>query len=100
MDEAAAEGASGALDAASVNDRPRYEHPCPLPYAQSLKAREVIEGGLTADNPGFVSIVAMVETVWVLDRTCGLGALEIAATVERLLQISLLWKTSKRSSSR
>jgi predicted nucleic-acid-binding protein len=32
----------------------------------------------------------MVETVWVLDRAYGLTAQEIAATVERLLQVEVL----------
>jgi predicted nucleic-acid-binding protein len=34
---------------------------------QFRKASEILERRLTEDNPGFVSIVAMVETVWVLD---------------------------------
>jgi predicted nucleic-acid-binding protein len=40
--------------------------------------------------PGFVSIEAMVETVWVLDRAYRLAANEIAAAVERMLQIDVL----------
>jgi predicted nucleic-acid-binding protein len=32
----------------------------------------------------------MVDTVWVLDRAYGLGTLEIAAIVERLLQADML----------
>ena len=35
---------------------------------QSPKATELIEERLTEENPGFVSVVAMVETAWVLDR--------------------------------
>jgi predicted nucleic-acid-binding protein len=58
--------------------------------AQSATATEVIERRLSADNPGFVSVVAMVETVWVLDRAYGLAAPEIAAAVERILQADLL----------
>ena len=46
---------------------------------QSAAATEIIERRLTEDNPGFISIVAMVETVWVLDRAYGLAAAEIAA---------------------
>ena len=41
---------------------------------QSAKAREVFEQRLSARNPGFVSVVAMVETVWVLDRAYGFAA--------------------------
>jgi len=58
--------------------------------SQSPKAREVIEERLTDENPGFVSIVAMVETVWVLERAYKLTALEIASAVERILQTDVL----------
>jgi len=57
---------------------------------QSPKAREIIERRLTEENPGFISIVAMAETVWVLERAYGLTAREIAGAVERLLQIDVL----------
>jgi len=57
---------------------------------QSAKATEIIERRLTEDNPGFVSTVAMVEIVWVLDRAYGLGSDEIAAAIERTLQIDVL----------
>jgi predicted nucleic-acid-binding protein len=57
---------------------------------QSPKARDVLERRLTEKNPGFVSIVAMVETVWVLDRAYGLSSQEISAAVERMLQIDVL----------
>ncbi len=58
--------------------------------AQSARATEILERRLTLKNPGFVSIVAMVETVWVLDRAYGLTAQEIATAVERLLQVEVL----------
>jgi predicted nucleic-acid-binding protein len=57
---------------------------------QSAKATEILERRLTPNNPGFVSVVAMVETVWVLDRAYGLTAHEIATAVERLLQVEVL----------
>jgi predicted nucleic-acid-binding protein len=57
---------------------------------QSVKATAWIEGRLTPDNPGFISIVAMAETVWVLERTYGLSDREIAAFIERLLQADVL----------
>jgi predicted nucleic-acid-binding protein len=56
---------------------------------QSAKAA-VFERSLSAKNPGFVSIVAMVEMVWVLDRAYGLDAQKIAAVIERMLQASEL----------
>ena len=57
---------------------------------QSQRATGVIEQHLTAQRPGFVSIVAMVETVWVLERCYDLSALELAVAIERMLQIDSL----------
>lgn len=57
---------------------------------QSRRASDVIERRLTEEDPGFVSIVAMVETVRVLDRSYRFTPLEISAAVERLLQIDVL----------
>jgi len=57
---------------------------------QSVKATDIFERRLTPKNPGFVSIVAMLETVWVLDRSYGLTAQDIATVVERLLQVEVL----------
>jgi predicted nucleic-acid-binding protein len=57
---------------------------------QSAKAREVLEHRLSVRNPGFVSVVAMTETVWVLDRAYGLATREIAKAVERMLQTEVL----------
>lgn len=57
---------------------------------QAAKATEILERRLTPKKPGFVSVVAMVETVWVLDRAYELTAQEIAAGVERLLQVEVL----------
>ena len=57
---------------------------------QSPKATEIIERRLTEENPGFISVVAMVETVWVLDRAYGLSDQEVAAAIERTLQVDVL----------
>jgi predicted nucleic-acid-binding protein len=57
---------------------------------QSPKATELIERGLTEQDPGFVSIVTMVETAWVLERIYGLTAEEIAAAIERMLEVDVL----------
>jgi len=57
---------------------------------QSPKATQILERQLTEEHPGFVSIAAMVETVWVLDRAYGLATHEIAAAVERMLQTDVL----------
>ena len=57
---------------------------------QSLQATEMIEGQLTEENPGFISFVTMVETVWVLDRVYGLSNHEVAEAVECILQADTL----------
>jgi predicted nucleic-acid-binding protein len=57
---------------------------------QSAKASDLIERRLTEENPGFLSTVAMVEIAWVLDRAYGLGNDEIAAAIERTLQVEVL----------
>jgi predicted nucleic-acid-binding protein len=51
---------------------------------QSRIAAEVIEHRLNEGNPGFVSVVAMAETVWVLDRNYHLTNLELASAIERI----------------
>jgi len=57
---------------------------------QSPKAREIIEQRLTEEKPGFISIVAIVETVWVLERAYKLTAHEIVGAVECVLQTDVL----------
>jgi predicted nucleic-acid-binding protein len=57
---------------------------------QSLQASQIIERQLTEDRPGFISLVTIVETVWVLDRVYGLSNHEIAAAVECVLQAGTL----------
>jgi predicted nucleic-acid-binding protein len=56
---------------------------------QSERAAEIVQG-FTEDNPGFISIVALVETAWVLDRAYGVPASELATAIERLLQTDAL----------
>ncbi len=60
---------------------------------QSSIASQIIEHQLSTTNPGFVSMVAMVamvELVWVLDRVYELTSQEIAAAIERMLQVEVL----------
>jgi len=57
---------------------------------QSAKATQIFERRLTEQEPGFISLVTMIETVWVLDTVYGLPALEIAQAVERILQADTL----------
>src|SRR5207248_9854509 len=56
----------------------------------SPQATELIERRLTDEDPGFISVVAMVETVWVLERAYGLADHDIAAAIEGMLQTDVL----------
>ena len=57
---------------------------------QSPLATRIVEKRLSAVSPGFISVVAMVETVWVLDRAYGFAPTEIADAIERVLQADAL----------
>jgi len=57
---------------------------------RSRKAADLIENRLSVEDPGFISIVAMVETVWVLERSYDLSSSELAAAIELMLQIDSL----------
>lgn len=57
---------------------------------QSPRATKIMESRFTEANPGFITVVAMVETVWVLDRAYGLSDGEIAAALESILQADTL----------
>jgi predicted nucleic-acid-binding protein len=54
--------------------------------AQSQQATELLERRLSEANPGFISLVAMAELVWVLDRAYRMAARQIAGAIERILQ--------------
>ena len=57
---------------------------------QSKIATDLIERRLTETDPGFISIVAMTETAWVLERAYRLSGAEIARAIERMLQTDVL----------
>jgi predicted nucleic-acid-binding protein len=57
--------------------------------AQSAKAAAIMKR-LTSASPGFVSVVAIAELAWVLDRSYGLDNREIAESIEKMLQVSEL----------
>ncbi len=57
---------------------------------QSPMATEIMESRISEEEPGFVSVVVTVETVWVLDRAYGFSDGEIAAALERILQADAL----------
>jgi predicted nucleic-acid-binding protein len=53
---------------------------------QAALANRLIEETLTADEPGFVSTVVLVELVWVLESGYGCDRAQISAVLERLLR--------------
>jgi predicted nucleic-acid-binding protein len=53
---------------------------------QSPLANDLIDRRLSQQEPGFIRLVAMVETVWVLDRAFGVPGAELVSIIERLLQ--------------
>jgi predicted nucleic-acid-binding protein len=57
---------------------------------QSPKATEIVDRQLAEEGPGFVSVVALVETVWVLERPYGFSRLELADAIERILGTDVL----------
>ena len=57
---------------------------------QSRRATELIEHRLSSRNPGFISVVAIAETVWVLDRAYRFSDEDIVAAIERTLQADVL----------
>jgi predicted nucleic-acid-binding protein len=57
---------------------------------QSPLANRIMEKRFSAVSPGFISVVAMVETVWVLGRAYGFAPTEIADAMERILQADTL----------
>jgi len=58
--------------------------------AQSLRATEIIERRLTRRDPGFVSLVSILEIVWVLGTLYKRSRLEIASHVEMILAADTL----------
>ena len=57
---------------------------------QFLKATDLIERALTEREPGYISIVTVVATAWVLERTYEFAATDIAVAIERMLQAPVM----------
>jgi predicted nucleic-acid-binding protein len=57
---------------------------------QSPIATDLIEHRLTEEEPGFISVVAMAEVAWVLERAYGLANRDVAAAIEGVLQAEVL----------
>ena len=58
--------------------------------SQSRVAAILVEERLSADEPGYVSIVALIEMIWVLRRGYGYSAEQVDGVVERLLHAAQL----------
>ncbi len=66
--------------------------------AQARLANSLIEDTLTAENPGFISTVALVELVWVLESGYDCQRAGIVAVLERLLRTrSLIVEAPERA---
>ena len=48
---------------------------------QTRRAAAFLEGAISVDDPGFVSVVVLVELVWVLERTYRSSSDEIAGAI-------------------
>jgi len=58
---------------------------------KNSRVKTAAQAGRFRDTtPGFVGVVAMVETAWVLERAYGLDGRDIAAAIERTLQVDVL----------
>jgi predicted nucleic-acid-binding protein len=53
--------------------------------SQAERAHDILEKQLSPSEPGYISLVAMAETVWVLDSVYGIGREDLARTIDRLL---------------
>ena len=62
-----------------------YGEPHDHRHRQQQRADRLIES-LTAEAPGFLSIVALIEMVWVLSCAFGLNRAEVSQVLEQLLQ--------------
>lgn len=58
--------------------------------SQSASASRLIERELSPETPGFVSLIVLVETVWVLESCYGSSRADIATILERLLRVKQL----------
>src|SRR6202162_2564824 len=63
---------------------------------QTGKAVELFERRLTEGNPGFISVVTIVETTWVIKQAYDFADAEVAAAIERLLRADTLFVENER----
>jgi predicted nucleic-acid-binding protein len=60
---------------------------------QSAQASEIVEA-LSEERPGFVSVVALIEVVWVLESVYNLKQGQVAQAIHTLIGVSVI-KTEK-----
>jgi predicted nucleic-acid-binding protein len=53
---------------------------------QTRRAAAFLEGAISVDDPGFVSVVVLVELVWVLERSYRFSSDEVAGAIESVLR--------------
>ena len=58
--------------------------------SQSRQATKIIEERLTENEPGFVSLVTMAETAWVLERAYDMSDAEIVRAIKLVLAADTL----------
>lgn len=63
---------------------------------QSPRARHIMEERLTEERPGYINLVSLAETVWVLDRSYAMPADAIAAIVHDLLRSTTILVQNER----
>jgi predicted nucleic-acid-binding protein len=63
---------------------------------QAPRAAQIIERQCTRDEPGFASLVTVVELAWVLENFYEFSNEQIAAAIERILQIATLSVQNER----
>jgi len=63
---------------------------------QSARARYLMEERLTEDNPGFISLVSLAETAWVLRHSYAMNTEAIAAIVHDLLRSTTVLVQNER----
>jgi predicted nucleic-acid-binding protein len=74
---------------------------------QSAAAARFVERTLSTEEPGYISLIVLVEVVWVLASTYGLDRTRIAAVLEALLttqqlkieSAELVWRAMSRYGS-
>ena len=58
--------------------------------AQYRRARKLLEDGCSEKNPGWISAVVLVETIWVLSRIYGYDKASLSTVISELLKARFL----------